>query len=319
MTGATVAVTGATGFVGRRLVPVLAAAGWRVKVLVRRRCDPRFWGETAVEPIVGDLGDAPSLSNLVAGTDLVIHAAGAIKARDRQAFFAVNAEGARAVAEAAGGRRMILLSSQVAREPGLSDYAASKRAGEDLVRMVMAEGLTILRPPAVYGPGDQETLALFRLAQTLSLLPLPGGPMARVALAHVDDVAAEIRYLCEVNPGPGPYVVAGHRPEGYDWRHIMMAAGVAVGRKPVLIPTPPGLLRALGGLTHAVARLTGRPAIFTAGKAAEFLHADWSVANHERTPGAPEARFTLEQGFADTVAWYRRNRWLAEAGRSAPG
>lgn len=312
MTGRLAAVTGATGFLGQRLVPELARRGWRVRVLSRRAPEAGLWSGADPEVVRGDLDDRDALARLSEGADLVVHGAGLIKARDRAAFMAVNAAGAAAVATAAknAGSRLLLVSSLAAREPALSDYAASKAAGEVAARAVFGEALSVLRPPAIYGPGDQETLALFRLAARSSLLPLPGDARARLALAHVDDVCALAAWLAE-QATPGAWAAGGAKPEGYGWRDIFETAGRVLGRRADLLPIAPWVLRAAGAASETAGRLTGRPVMFSRGKARELLHPDWSVSPTEQAPGAPTARFDLEAGFADAVAWYRAAGWLA--------
>src|SRR5436190_1019910 len=120
------AVTGATGFLGRRLVPALVERGWEARALVRRAPETGLWDAAAPDLVRGDLADEAALRTLCDGVDAVIHAAGLIKARNRAAFFEANEAGARRVAQAAGGARVLLVSSLAAREPRLSDYAASK-------------------------------------------------------------------------------------------------------------------------------------------------------------------------------------------------
>jgi nucleoside-diphosphate-sugar epimerase len=307
--GRLVAVTGATGFVGRRLVDVLAARGWRVRVLARRDPGTGFWA-CAPEVIGGDLADGAALGRLVAGADLVIHCAGLIKARRKEAFFAVNADGACAVAQAAAGRRLIHVSSLAAREPQLSDYAASKRAGEDLARRLAGDRLTVVRPPAIYGPGDRETFGFFQLAGVSPVLPLPGPAAARLALAHVDDVAAAIADLSEEWRGAGPFAVPGAERRGYSWREIFETAASAIGRRPSFVTVPAWAISAAATLSEVAGAVRGEPSMFTPGKAREVLHPDWSVAPDEEAPGAAPARFSLKEGFTDTVAWYRARGWL---------
>lgn len=304
------AVTGATGFVGRRLVGALADHGWRVRILARQA--PPAGPHDDV--ISGDLGNAEALRRLTDGAAVVIHCAGLIKARDRAAFHAVNVDGAAAVARASAGRRLLLVSSLAAREPSLSAYAESKRAGEEACRAIAGGALTIVRPPAIYGPGDRATLGIFQAAAASPLLPLPGSPDARLALAHVDDVCAEIAFLAGQPSGPGPYTPAGARPQGYGWREIFSAAAAAVGRHPRRVPAPAWLVRAAGLLADLAA--LREPLMFGSGKAREILHPDWSVSAEELAPGAPPARFELAEGFADTVAWYRAHGWLGQ--RSDP-
>ncbi len=304
-----VAVTGATGFVGRRLVPALAARGWRVRVLAR---NPTIgvWADAAPEVIVGDLASGAALTALTDGAEAVIHGAGLIKARDRTAFFAVNAAGARRVALASGARRMVLVSSLAAREPGLSDYAASKRAGEAAAQEVLGERLLVIRPPAIYGPGDRETLALFQAAGTSPIMPMPDDPGARLALAHIDEVVDVLVTAVEGSWPAGTFAVGGARPAGYGWREIFATAAAAMGRSPWLAPTPPWLIRGAAAMSESMGRVRGVPAIFNRGKARELLHPDWSVSPGELPPGGADP-VELRRGFDDTVAWYRAQGWLA--------
>jgi nucleoside-diphosphate-sugar epimerase len=308
--GRLVAVTGATGFLGRRLGQALLAAGCRVRALARRQTDVNTLEALGMEVVLGDLADHAALIPLAADGAAVVHCAGLIKARGLPEFLEVNRDGARAVAEVSGGR-LILVSSLAAREPGLSPYAASKRAGEAAMLAAAGNRVTILRPPAIYGPGDRETLALFELAARSPILPLLGGPSARLALAHVDDVTATILYLLEADVGPGPFAVGGARPEGYSWREMLSEAAGAMGRRPAMVWVPAWFLKGAGWASEALGAARGAPSIFSSGKARELLHDDWSVRTSELAPGAPTARFDLEAGFTDAVAWYRRAGWLA--------
>jgi nucleoside-diphosphate-sugar epimerase len=304
------ALTGATGFLGRRLVPALAARGWTVRALCRGPAPDDHWDGDPTEWVRGDLGDPEALERLTAGADVTIHAAGLIKARDRAEFFAVNTDGAANVARAASGR-VILISSLAAREDQLSDYAASKRAGEEVTREILAERLTILRPPAIYGPGDRATLGLFQLAASSPVLPVPAAPAARLALAYVDDVVAEICAAAEASAWGGHYAIGGARPAGYGWDEIMSTAAVAVARDPLRIPLPLAVISAAGAVADLAAKLSGQAMIFGAGKARELRHPDWSVRADESTPWAAMAPPTeLRAGFASTVAWYRAQGWL---------
>jgi nucleoside-diphosphate-sugar epimerase len=310
-----VALTGATGFLGRRLAPALAARGWKVRALARGPVSEGDWDEAMPQWVRGNLADSEALGRLVEGADLTIHAAGLIKAVSRAAFFAVNVDGAACVARAAqvsrASGRVILISSLAAREPQLSDYAASKRAGEDAMREILAQRLVTLRPPAIYGPGDQSTLGLFQLAASSPVLPVPAAPAARLALAYVDDVVAEICAAAEAGAGGGLYAIGGARPAGYGWGEIMSQAAQAVGREPFRLPLPMGVISAAGAVADVAARLSGRAMIFGSGKARELAHPDWSVSKAELAPWAVTVEATdLGAGFARTVSWYRAQGWL---------
>ena len=205
---ATIAVTGATGFIGKHLVHALRRDGANVKALTRKA--------TARQPddlpgtltwIPGHLGDEAQLRALVDGCDAVIHLAGAIKALSRDDFLAHNTEGTRRLARIASELpeppRFIHVSSLAAREPRLSNYATSKRESEKALKPFKSKmSISILRPPVVYGPGDPETLRIFSLvARGFALVP--PNPQARLSLIHVDDVVSAILNLLPLRDDPG--------------------------------------------------------------------------------------------------------------------
>ena len=304
-----IAITGATGFVGGRLVPAMLARGWRVKALCRRPPPPGFWSQWP-ELALGDLADRESLAALVADVDVVVHLAGAIKARNRQGFFEVNEAGVERLATSLGSARLILVSSLAAREPTLSDYAASKRAGEEAASRICEGSLTILRPPAIYGPGDRETLPLFRLAAFSPVAPRLGPAQGRVALCHVDEV---VHALCALAAQPlnGLFALGGSRPDGFAWDEILRTASATFGRSAAVVGVPPAGLAIAAGVASAVAGLTGRAAIFTPGKVREMQHQDWSVPPAEALPLSHVGpTIPLAEGFAGTAKWYREHGWL---------
>jgi nucleoside-diphosphate-sugar epimerase len=303
------AVTGATGFLGRRLVDALHEGGHHVRVLARRPPAAETWSGP-VDIVPGDLADAGALARLTDGADVVIHAAGLVKARSRTEFFAANARGTADLARATRDARFVLVSSLSAREPTLSAYAASKAAGETLARPILGDRLTVIRPPAIYGPGDLATLDLFRAAVASPLLPIPQAPQARLALAYVDDVAAAVCHVALTPCGPGPFEIGGARPEGYGWREIAEALARAAGRPARIVEAPAWLLLAAGAASEVMARLSGSAAMFSLGKAREFLHADWAVNLAAEPPLAGFAPMDLETGFVRTLAWYRAHGWI---------
>lgn len=303
------AVTGATGFLGRQIVRALAEQGWRVRVLARRDPVDSLWREAEPQVILGDLDDAFALERLCADAEVVIHAAGLVKGRNRAAFDAVNVAGARRVAAAARHTpHVVLVSSLAAREPHLSHYSASKRAGEAAMAEALGDRLTIVRPCAIYGPGDREMLPVFQAAATVPVLPI-FDDRARVAMIHVEDAALQTVALAAA-PSAGRIVaLCDARRDGYSWRELMTAAARASGRTPRLTPIPKAFVHALG-ITNDFTALLGAAPMLTSAKARELLHPDWSVATHELWEGGPPARHDLESGFAATAAWYRTAAWM---------
>ncbi|MSO73072.1 MAG: SDR family NAD(P)-dependent oxidoreductase [Rhodospirillaceae bacterium] len=300
-----VAVTGATGFIGTHLVRLLVEQGYNVRALARR---PPQGREESLQLswVIGSLENTQALEKLVAGADVVVHLAGAIKAFSRDAFLEANAIGTRRLAEAAAAvatsPRLIYVSSLAARQPSLSSYAASKRAGEQVVRSFAKLRPVILRPPAVYGPGDMETLRIFQMASRGFVLA-PGGATNRTSLVHVEDVARAVVAAVKLDEPPSvPVEFDDGRARGYDWREILAAAGEALQITPRLIRVPAPLMYLVGLAGSLHGRLTGKPNVLSWDKIPELLHPDWVAAPMALAGYQP--RWTLEKGLKDAVNWY---------------
>jgi nucleoside-diphosphate-sugar epimerase len=292
----------------------LAESGWRVRLLLRREPDIPEWRDLRPQVVAGSLGDAAALERLVEGTDAVIHAGGLIKAAGRRHFHRVNCECTAALAQTtrqlAPRAHFVFISSLAAREPALSDYAASKQAGEDAVRSLLGARATVLRPAAVYGPADRETLRFFQLARQ-RFVPLPGPEQARAALIHVGDLARLIVALVASEPKGAVLAAADDRPQGYRWDEVMHMASRAVGNPSARLVRPPRVLWQAVALAGDARRLFGSPAMLSSQKLREVWHADWSVAPDERAqPHGWTPMYDLQTGFADAAEWYRAAGWL---------
>lgn len=304
-----VAVTGVTGFVGPHLVAALARRGWRLRLLVRRWSPLPSLAGVDAELVLGDARSEPALRDLVRGADAVIHAAGLIKARSPAEFMAVNRDSTAHLAALAPDALLVLLSSLTAREPQLSAYGASKRAGEDAVAARTGPWLAI-RAPAVYGAGDRETLSYFR-AVKFGVAPQPGMIGARLSLIHVADLAEALALAVERPPERSIYEIDDGTVGAYSYADMAQAAGAALGRRPLQIRVPRLVMAVLAGLNGFRQSLGGPVQILTRDKVAEIFHPDWSVRDHRlaATLGF-RPRFDMVAGFQDTVDWYRRQGWL---------
>ncbi|GBD43537.1 3 beta-hydroxysteroid dehydrogenase/Delta 5--_4-isomerase [bacterium HR40] len=316
-----VAVTGATGFIGRHLTRALAGRA-RLRLLVRR-LEPAMAVEGA-EPIVGDLDDHEVLVRLTRGADVVVHAAGLVRARSPEAFDRVNRSGTERLLTAAaqaGVRRILLVSSLAARAPQVSAYAASKAAAEAaLLARSGAFEAAIVRPPAVYGPGDKATLEIFRgLAR--GHLVVPGVRSARFSLIYVEDLAELLAGLALapehrtllLEPDDG-------RKEGYGWEDIAAIAARALGHPVRLRLVPRPLASAAAGIAEICWRLFGLESPLARDKLGELYHCDW-VCRERAGPASLAWRPAV--GFAEgvrrTLDWYRAAGWVRPARRSLTG
>jgi nucleoside-diphosphate-sugar epimerase len=291
------AITGATGFVGRR---VLALANRPIRALTRRPQPP----QPGVEWVLGDLNDAHALARLCDGAAAVLHIAGVVNAPDAAGFHAGNVTGtANVLAAAAAVPRFVHVSSLAAREPALSLYGASKAAGDRQVQARDGDWL-IVRPPGVYGPGDAEMRDLFALAR-LGLGVAPGGPAARISLIHVDDLARALLALADAGPSCTVLEIddgAGAHG-GHSHADFARAIGGALGRRPLVLPIPGALLKALGA-SRLIPKLTPDRARYLA-------HPDWVArGGNDRLAGIWQPQIAVEAGLADTVRDYRARGWL---------
>ena len=298
------AITGGTGFVGSHLIEAATAAGHQVHALTRRDQEPR----EGVEWIAGDLSSRGSLERLVDGVDAIIHVAGVISGHSAAAFEIGNVAGTLAMlaaATAGGVRRFVHVSSLAAREPKLSLYGGSKCRAEELVH---SSGLdwAIVRPPAVYGPGDTETLELFRMAK-LGLMLMP--PRGRVSVIHVDDLSRLL--LALAGPAaPGNILIEADDGKLAGWTHreFARALAAAVGTKAAVISSPGILLRLVA---RADQLLRGEKAKLTADRAAYFSHRNWVVEPKRACP--PQLwrpQIDTLTGLRETADWYRLQNWL---------
>ena len=303
------ALTGATGFLGRHVAHALVVQGWRVRLLARREPEPFPF---APEVVLGDLADAEALRRLCRGAQAVIHVAGLVKARRAAVFDEVNAAGAGRMAaaarEVAPDAAFVLVSSLAARAPHLSAYAHSKRKGELAVGQTLDGKAWIVRPPAIYGPGDRATLGLFQAAAGSPVLPVLRQEV-RLPLVHVHDAAFAIAALAARTEPGRTVALCDARPEGYRLDEIMTEAARAVGRRPRRVRVPAAFVRA-AGLAGDLARVAGATPMVTSGKVRELLHPDWRLSPDELASGLPPPRFGLASGFRDTVAGYRAAGWL---------
>ncbi|GLR48505.1 NAD-dependent epimerase/dehydratase family protein [Sphingomonas astaxanthinifaciens] len=299
-----IAITGATGFVGGRLLALAVEEGHEVVALTRRSQGERH-GVTWVQ---GALDNRQALQRLVEHAEAVIHVAGVINAPDKAGFEAGNVTGTLAVlaaATAAGVRRFVHVSSLAAREPKLSDYGASKARAEELVSR---SGLdwAIVRPPAVYGPGDRETLELFKAAR-LGLVPLPPG--GRLSLIHADDLSRLLLALADP-AAPSQLLVEPDDGREGGWTHREFAAALAAAqdRRAIALPVPAAMIR-MGARIDGLLRRD--KAKLTPDRAAYFCHPDWTVDPARRPPESLwSPRIPTPQGLADTADWYCRHDWL---------
>jgi nucleoside-diphosphate-sugar epimerase len=274
-------VTGASGFIGRRLAAELARRGDEVACLVRRTSRTAPLRGLPLEFVVGDVGDPASLLPAVSGRDRVFHLAGVVQAAGEAPFEAANVRGTRNLVDAClrsapGLRRFVFVSSIAAAGPSgpdrplteadapdpVSAYGRSKLAAERIVREAGSRlPAAIVRPPNVLGPGSKELDAAIALLRR-RLSPSIGDGRPRTSLVDVDDLVEALILAAEDPRSAGEtyFVTDGG---AYAWPEIIAALAEELGLGRFRIGVPFGIQIAAAGLAEALSRATGRPPLRT--------------------------------------------------------
>lgn len=277
-----IVLTGATGFIGQALQRALAAAGHTLTALVRPGSCNAANVQPGVQQATVALDDAAALRAALAQADYVIYCAGAVRGRSVSDFRPANVDGVHAVLAAAqrqGAAPGVLhVSSLAATRPHLSDYAATKRAGEEVVRGYAGDNYVIVRPPAVYGPGDREMRPLFD-ALRRGIAVVTGPPGQRLSLLHVDDLAAAVvAMLAHWDACRGAaFELDDGTPGGYGWNDIIAAA--TAGQRVLKVRTPRTLLRLVAGANLGLAAVFGYAPMLSPGKVRELSEPSWLCDN----------------------------------------
>ncbi|HZF33970.1 MAG TPA: complex I NDUFA9 subunit family protein [Candidatus Angelobacter sp.] len=239
----TISVFGGTGFFGRRLVQRLVAEGARVRVAVRHSERARSILDAAdldrVTILRADVRDQAAVAAAVAGADAVVNAVSAYVEKGGVTFEAIHEKGAEMIAReaaAAGVGRLVLLSGIGADPESRSPYIRARGRGELVVQQAFP-GATIVRPGAMFGPGDALFGTLAALVPLLPVLPLIGGGRSRLQPVYVDDVAdAVTRVLADSGTAGRTYELAG--PQIYTLLELIRFALRLMGRRRPLLPIP---------------------------------------------------------------------------------
>src|SRR6476620_1238525 len=192
----TVVVFGGGGFLGRRLVHRLTAQGMTVRVAVRHPDHARMQSIdfARVTIVPADVRDQAAVAAAIAGADAVVNTVSAYVEKAGLTFEAVHVQGAETVAREtvpAGVPRLVLVSGIGADADSRSPYIRARGRGERVVQQTFPEA-TIVRPGAMFGPGDALFGTLAELARLLPILPLIAGGSTRLQPVFVEDVAEAI-------------------------------------------------------------------------------------------------------------------------------
>jgi len=322
-------VTGGSGFVGSHLTELLIARGHTVRCLVRRTSDLRWLEGLPLEYIYGDLFDLGALRKAVEGVDYVYHSAGLTKAKTKDEYYRANTLGTKNLLEAAlhGApqiRRFVLVSSQTAAGPSpgrlpitedtpahpITTYGRSKwMAEQECSKLKDKLPVTIVRPPAVYGPRDKDVLEFFH-TMSMGIQPMVGLSEKYVSLIHARDL---VRGIVMASEWPGAvgntYFVTSK--EYYGWKEVGEVTRRIIGTRAVRIRIPAFGVYVVAAFAEFLALFSKKPALINFEKARDMVQDYWTCdGSKAKRDFGFEAEISLEEGIRETVGWYRSNGWL---------
>ncbi len=322
-------VTGATGFVGSHLVLELLQRGYLVSALVRKTSDLSGLVNTGVELVFGDVSDQESLKKIFFDFDYIFHVAGLIRAKNPEEFFKANAQGTKNLLEALEEsdypiKRFVLVSSTAASGPSpngqpkkesdfcqpVSAYGKSKLEGEKFaLEFAHKIPITIIRPPAIYGPRDRQLLNFFKLAKW-GIIPLVGKNENCFSVVYVQDLVDAIILAAENPKAQGEiYFIAD---EGiYNWEKVGEIACRVLGKRAFKLSAPKFLLYLAALFSEMLGKITGKSMYLTRRKLKEIHYKYWvcDISKAKKDLGFTP-KFDFKRGAWETINWYKQNRWL---------
>lgn len=320
-------VTGGTGFIGSHLVDRLLQDSGIESVTCLVRSQEKWLSGKNFEKISGDLHNIEALKKGMQNCDVVYHLAARVSAPNREAFHAANVDATENVLRTArkmGVPKVIILSSLASTGPSfgrpvteedplmpISMYGESKKKMEEMVHRIAdpAMSIAMLKPPAVYGPREDQIYQILKSASR-GFFPIIGdGKSIRLSLIHVRDVVNGIMLATTYVPkGVHTYFISSE--ELYTWAQIKSIISKKLGRKSFSLKLPPKLVKRAASVIEGASSVFGHYPVINRDKAEELVM-EWTCTVEK---AQRELHYTqqvsLEEGISETIAWYKRHKWL---------
>jgi dihydroflavonol-4-reductase len=324
-----VLITGGTGFIGSHLAELLLTKKYSVRCLIRKTSDLKWLHGLNVELVYGDLFDTEALRKAVADVDVVYHSAGVTKAKTEEEYFRGNATGTVNLLDAVQKHnphltRFLHISTQAAVGPSptkapidetvearpLTSYGRTKLEAErECLRRMSTLPITICRPPVVYGPRDKDVFEFFNTLNK-GLQPMVGFHEKYVSMIHVLDLIRGFVMAAESDKSIGQTYFISSKGV-YDWKTIGTVANEVMKKKVLRVRIPESGVYVIAAFAEFFSLFSSKAALINFEKAREMVQDYWTCdASKAKRDFGFEQKIEIEQGFRETIEWYRSQRLL---------
>jgi nucleoside-diphosphate-sugar epimerase len=322
-------VTGATGFVGSHLVDKLIEKGIEPYCLRRKTSNIKWLEGKPVKFVDGDLFSNEALEDVIKDMDYVFHVAGLVKAKNKEGFIKGNHLATKNLVEITrkvnpGIKKFVHISSLAVCGPTPTDkpltedyepkpmttYAVTKLAAEEEVMKYKDEmNVTIIRPPAVYGPRDTEIFIYFQTFKK-GLNSLIGFGEKYLTLSYVKELVDGIILAAEKDVSNGQiYFIGSDKP--YNWDEIGSTTSIILGNRSLKLRLPHFFVFSVGYMAEFFGKIANKAVTLNVEKVKDITAARWVCSNEKaKKELGYNPTISLEDGFRETVDWYKKEGWL---------
>ena len=323
-----IALTGITGLVGQTAAKRLLDDGYYLRALCRtpEKVPTTLSQYKTLEIVPGDILNTEDLKTLCHGAQTVVHCAGLTKSLSHDTMRQANGYATQnffKIAENAGVKRFLYISSLAARMPDLSHYAKSKFLGEQGASDIIHMGWDILRPPAIYGPEDHQILAFFKMIQS-GLVFIPSTHKTRFSMIYIDDMAAAIHAWVAARQSHNRiYEITGadqeeneshhnsHDNTGLNWSKIIPIAANILRSRPICFHLPKAFIYLFAWGCYLLGQMTRTPQLITPDKIKELRHINWVADGTDFESDFDwSPKTNIRTGFEKTIHWYKQHNLL---------
>lgn len=323
-----VLITGANGFVGSHLAELLLHSGHEVRCILRAKSNSKWLKDLPVKIYRTGLTDLDALKEPLIGVKYVYHIAGVVKAKQYQGFIDGNVKTTEVLLKACVKynptvKRVLIISSLAACGPSgdrpiietdelkpVSEYGKSKKEQEELVSTFLKQlPITVIRPPAVYGPRETDILVYFKTVNR-SLNVQIGSHEKVLSLVHVSDLVRGMEMASKSERSLGQTYFIGSNQK-YRWREIAQITAEALNKKTISVTIPNAMVYVLATFTQLGSYFSPKPPTLNLKKVKELIQPSWVCSSQKAFDHfGYRQKISLEDGLRETLQWYQQKNWL---------